>query len=316
MIKKQYPGLLLAILIVFSSLSAIAAQSEPLAKESSSISDTYKALNLFGDVFEQTRANYVEPVEDKKLIEYALNGMLSNLDPHSGFMNKKEAQSMSIQNKGEFELHEGEDKTKDQSYFLYNLGQKTLSHVILPLGKAKKSDVKKFAAELNLTNLVQKQESQGVCFYLDQDYVQFLKRYLPKKYFISGDIVDQKGTKIGTHNGLINYTIGQRKGVLVGGQKDPIYVIGFNLNKNQLILGNDEALWKKEIQTKSNHWINGKTPSEPQEIEIRIRHLTQKTKAVINNSLIHLHSPLRAITPGQSAVYYDGDKVLGGGIIV
>ena len=102
MIKKQYTGLLLAILIVFSSLSAIAAKNEPVEKKSSSISDTYKALNLFGDVFEQTRANYVEPVNDKKLIEYALNGMLSSLDPHSGFMNKKEAKSMSIQNKGEF----------------------------------------------------------------------------------------------------------------------------------------------------------------------------------------------------------------------
>ncbi|MCK5518115.1 MAG: S41 family peptidase [Alphaproteobacteria bacterium] len=103
-VKKKYLGFctVLAILITFSSLSAMAKQSTPVKENASSISDTYKALNLFGDVFEQTRANYVEPVKDKKLIEYALNGMLSNLDPHSGFMNEKEAKSMSIQNKGEF----------------------------------------------------------------------------------------------------------------------------------------------------------------------------------------------------------------------
>jgi len=103
-VKKKYLGFctVLSILIIFSSMSAIAKQSTPVEEKASSISDTYKALNLFGDVFEQTRANYVEPVKDKKLIEYALNGMLSNLDPHSGFMNEKEAKSMSIQNRGEF----------------------------------------------------------------------------------------------------------------------------------------------------------------------------------------------------------------------
>src|SRR3984885_6441081 len=89
-------------LLAFSSLTVIAAQSEPQVAEHSTTSDTYKALNLFGDVFEQVRANYVEPVEDKKLIEYALNGMLSSLDPHSGYMNEEEAKSMTIQNKGEF----------------------------------------------------------------------------------------------------------------------------------------------------------------------------------------------------------------------
>lgn len=104
MTKKKHLGLctILAILITFSSIPVMAAQSTSVAKKPSSISDTYKALNLFGDVFEQTRSNYVEPVDDKKLIEYSLNGMLSSLDPHSGFMNEEEAKSMSIQNKGEF----------------------------------------------------------------------------------------------------------------------------------------------------------------------------------------------------------------------
>ncbi len=223
-----------------------------------------------------------------------------------------------------FELHEGVDKAKDQSYFLHQLEQETLAHIILPLGDFTKSEVKDFAKKLGLKKLSSKKESQGVCFYPDKNYVDFLKRYLPEKYFTSGEIVDQAGNVLGEHNGLINYTIGQRKGVLVGGQEKPIYVIGFNLEKNQLILDSDEALWKKEIQTKENHWIEGNLPEEDIEIDVRIRHLAKKEKATLvpnyqlstTNYLLRLKSPLRAITPGQSAVYYNGEKVLGGGIII
>lgn len=221
--------------------------------------------------------------------------------------------------KSEFELYEGVDKTKDQSYFLHQLDQKTLSHIILPLGDFTKNEVKNFAKTLELEQLSVKKESQGVCFYPDKNYVDFLKRYLPEKYFTQGEIVDLKGNVLGKHEGLINYTIGQRKGVLVGGQKEPIYVIGFNLAKNQLILGEDEALWKSEIKTKNNHWISKKPPENGMEIEVRIRHLAKKEKAILTpqtkNYKLKLNSPLRAITPGQSAVYYDGEKVLGGGII-
>lgn len=223
--------------------------------------------------------------------------------------------------RSEFDLYEGIDKTKDQSYFLHQLNQETLSHIVLPLGEFRKEEVKKFAKKIGLKKLSSKKESQGVCFYPDKNYVDFLRRYLPEKYFTSGEIIDLEGNVLGKHNGLINYTIGQRKGVLVGGQEEPIYVIGFNLEKNQLILGADEVLWKKEIKTKNNYWIAGDLPEEDVEIDIRIRHLAKKEKAILRklenkNYVIKLKSPLRAITPGQSAVYYDGEKVLGGGIII
>jgi len=227
--------------------------------------------------------------------------------------------------RSKFELYEGVDKAKDQSYFLHQLNQTTLSRIILPLGEFTKEEVKKFAQKIGLINLYQKKESQGVCFYPDKNYVDFLKRYLPKKYFTPGEIVDLDGEILGKHKGLINYTVGQRKGVLVGGQKNPVYVIGFNLAKNRLILGPDEALWKKEIKTKNNFWIAEKLPEKKIEIEVRIRHLAKKEKATLKIPLekgntrgfvIKLKNPLRAITPGQSAVYYDGEKVLGGGIIV
>lgn len=231
-----------------------------------------------------------------------------------------------VKNEGEYELYEGVDKTKDQSYFLHTLNQEQLAHTVLPLGEFTKEEVKKYAQELGLKSFAGKKESTGVCFYLDKNYVDFLRRYLPEKYFIAGEIVDLEGKVLGEHNGLINYTIGQRKGVLVGGQKDPIYVIGFNLEKNQLILGEDEALWKSEIETKNNHFISLKVTQDEFEVEVRIRHLAKKEKATFKkvpnyklqttNYLLKLKSPIRAITPGQSAVYYDGEKVLGGGVII
>lgn len=229
-------------------------------------------------------------------------------------------------NQDKFELWEGLDKNKDQSYFLHQLDQATLGHIILPLGEFKKNEVKNLAQKLNLKIFQNKKESQGVCFYPDKNYTDFLKRYLPQKYFTAGKIVDEAGNQLGKHLGLIHYTIGQRKGILVGGQEAPIYVIGFDLKQNHLILGPDTSLWRKEIQTKNNHWIEGNLPKDNQKIEIRIRHLAKKAKAKLSFNFssnkkepqgqILLKSPLRAITPGQSAVYYTGEKVLGGGIII
>lgn len=231
-----------------------------------------------------------------------------------------------LKNKNLYELYEGVDKTKDQSYFLHTLNQEQLEKIILPLGDFTKEEVKNYAQELGLHNFASKKESTGVCFYPDKNYVDFLKRYLPEKYFQNGEILDTQGNLLGKHNGLINYTIGQRKGVLVGGQKEPIYVIDFNLEQNQLILGTDSELWKKAIQTKNNFFINPASPTKEIEIEVRIRHLAKKEKAILkpnNNSnskfkdyTLLLKKPLRAITPGQSAVYYEGEKVLGGGTIL
>lgn len=244
-----------------------------------------------------------------------------------------------------YRLFRGIDETKDQSYFLYRLDQKQLSQIILPLGGYTKDRVRAMAKKWKLP-VYEKKESQEVCFIQNNNYREFLRHHLPAKNFISGKIVDTKGDIIGNHSGLIDYTIGQRKGVnqteslidklkveslkLKGTNKKPLYVIGFNHQKNELIVGEPEDLLQKEMIVQNLNWINQdfsgkmyvKIRYRAEAVECLIRHpefisgSNKIPKQVRNDKLIVIFKELqRAITPGQSAVFYNGDEVVGGGII-
>jgi len=225
------------------------------------------------------------------------------------------------------QLLKGQDETKDQSYMLYRLNQNQLSKVMFPIGEMKKKDVRELAVKWDLP-VKEKPESQEICFFSDRDYRAFLRRYLDEKYFQSGDIVDASGKVIGKHDGLLNYTIGQRRLVdqvtsnKLQGDKKPLYVIGFDSNKNRLIVGRDEDIYKKEMIVSDLRWISGCHPefvSGSLAVKIRYRHpdVGVETIEQYDNKAIRVvfEKKQRAITPGQSAVFYIGDEVVGGGII-
>ena len=225
----------------------------------------------------------------------------------------------------------GVDELKDQSYMLYSLNQDQLGKIVFPVGGMRKRDVRSLAIKWDLP-VKEKPESQEICFFGDKDYRAFLKRYLPEKYFKSGDIVDTSGKKLGEHEGLINYTIGQRKGIdqkiFSDGDKNPLYVVGYDPKKNQLIVGHDEDVYKQEMIVGDLHWIDPKSNSSKLKakslsVKIRYQHPSVTCRIASHPELIEgsgklrvkFKKPQRAITPGQSAVFYLGDEVIGGGVI-
>jgi len=235
------------------------------------------------------------------------------------------------QKKSNFKLLKGIDETKDQSYMLYSLSQDQLGKIIFPIGGMRKKDVRDLAIKWNLP-VKEKPESQEICFFADRDYRLFLKRYLPKKYFRAGDIVDKAGKKLGTHEGLINYTIGQRKGIdqlvaiscqLSGKDKKPLYVIEFDQSRNHLVVGEDKNVYKNEMIVGDLHWIipqskSYQLPADSLSAKIRYQHpaVECQIENISNKELkVKFKKSQRAITPGQSAVFYLGDEVIGGGVI-
>ena len=213
-------------------------------------------------------------------------------------------------------LYKAVDKSKDQSYFLYRLNQDILSHCIFPVGKYTKPQVRKLAEKYKLP-VSQKRDSQEICFVPEKEHYEFLQRHLKLK---SGDIVDTKGNKLGRHKGLALYTVGQRKGLELSG--GPWYVVNLDIKKNQLIITNnpqDKLLFSDIMYVKEINWIN-QEPKLPGNFEVRIRYLHKNQKAKITKLEkdlleVKFKDPQRAITAGQSAVFYKGKEVLGGGII-
>jgi tRNA-uridine 2-sulfurtransferase len=222
-------------------------------------------------------------------------------------------------------LLKGVDGTKDQSYMLYSLDQEQLSKILFPLGEMTKKEVRGLATEWGLP-VHEKPESQEVCFFADRDYRLFLRRYLPEKYFKPGDIVNLSGKKLGEHRGLINYTIGQRRMLEQGvwskeyGEKKPLYVIGFDIKNNQLIVGYDKDVYKEKMIVANFHLITPHSSLLTPDLLVKIRYqhpaVECKVGEIADNRLkVTFKNPQRAITPGQSAVFYSGDEVLGGGVI-
>lgn len=217
-----------------------------------------------------------------------------------------------------YRLLRGLDKEKDQSYFLYGLNQKQLSKIEFPIGKMKKSEVRKKASELGF-RVANKKESQGVCFVTEGTVADYLKDRIPHQ---PGNIINTRGNIVGEHEGYIFYTIGQRKKI-GGGYKEPMFVVEIRPLTNEIVIGTKEELYRKDLTYIAGHWISGKEPKFPLKCTAKIRYNTtdepcsvEKAESRYNQYYkVVFKEPQRAITPGQSIVLYRGDVVLGGGII-
>jgi len=221
-----------------------------------------------------------------------------------------------INDSGKLELRRGKDKKKDQSYFLYKLTSAQLARVVFPVGEIRKDEVRSRARSLDLPVADQK-ESQEVCFIPDNNQVAFLTKFL-RSEMKPGDIVTTTGKVIGKHVGLPAYTIGQRRGIKIGGI-GPFYVVRKDFGQNKLVVTKDEQnLMSRKLTLLDTHWI-GEAPSLPVSCQTQIRYRSPATEAVVQREkdeiVVKLKSAQRAITPGQAAVFYDDDRVLGGGVI-
>jgi tRNA-specific 2-thiouridylase len=218
---------------------------------------------------------------------------------------------------GEYQLLKGLDDNKDQSYVLSVMGQAQLAHAMFPVGEYAKPVVRELAAKFGLPT-ASKQDSQDLCFLGDGDYRRFLRQHAPD-VMVAGPIVRSDGSVLGEHNGLPNYTIGQRKGLGVTAP-EPLYVIGMNPYRNALIVGTADELGDDRLTANRVNWISGRVPHAPFDCDVKIRY---KAKAVPAHVIltgsdtieVRFDTPLRDITPGQAAILYDGDICLGGGII-
>lgn len=214
-------------------------------------------------------------------------------------------------------LFEAVDTHKDQSYVLHVLNQEKLQHALFPLGELTKPEVRAIAAELKLPAATSK-ESQDLCFLAGQDYRDFLQRYQPQ-LAQPGAIVDTAGNRVGEHSGLVNYTIGQRKGLGIPAA-EPLYVIAKDQTHNELIVGFQNELGASELVTETVNWLSGAAASEPFDAEVKIRYSARKAPARVTPlangaAAVRFAQPLRDITPGQAAVFYVNGEVLGGGLI-
>lgn len=217
-----------------------------------------------------------------------------------------------------FVLKKALDPSKDQSYVLYKLTQDMLAHTAFPLGEFCKDDVRVIAEKHGFIN-ADKPDSQDICFVPDGDYVSAIKRYTNKEY-PAGDFVDSDGKVLGKHKGIIAYTIGQRRGLGISA-KESLYVCDICPEENKVILGSNNDLFAKEVYVEDMNWISGSCDTKELRCKAKIRYRQKETDAtvfVIDDEHIKIvfDEPQRAITPGQSAVLYDGDIVLGGGTIM
>jgi tRNA-specific 2-thiouridylase len=211
----------------------------------------------------------------------------------------------------------GLDTNKDQTYFLYRVREDALNKSLMPIGELQKPEVRELAKKLGLAT-AEKKDSQGICFVGKVGIREFLEQFVETE---PGTIIDQHGLAVGEHDGALFYTIGQRYGLNVGGGL-PYYVVGKDMDKNEVYVTtnlDDERLWKQELRLTSLHWINGE-PDMTEPLQVRTRY----RQALVDCSLrtddkgliVTLDEPVRAVTPGQSAVFYWGDHCLGGGIVI
>jgi tRNA-specific 2-thiouridylase len=223
-----------------------------------------------------------------------------------------------------YRLFRGKNYGKDQSYFLWELTQEQLSRAYFPLGEMYKEEVRDIARGASLYT-AEKQESQEICFVPDGKYSEFIDWYLDHEgrsdeLPAEGEIVTIEGQVLGSHTGIHRYTIGQRKGLGIAHEK-PLYVVQIERAKNQIIVGDSDELESGGFEAKGVNWVAFDEPSEPVRAEVKVRYRHDPAPATITalpdgRAKIDFDEPQRAITPGQSTIFYRGDEVVGGGWIV
>jgi tRNA-uridine 2-sulfurtransferase len=223
---------------------------------------------------------------------------------------------------GRYELLRAVDESKDQTYFLFGLTQEQLARTDFPLGEVSKHEVREIARRLQVP-VAEKPESQEICFVPTGNYVRFIEGYLQEQGSKlpedSGDIVATSGEVLGRHNGLHHYTVGQRRGLGIASGR-PMYVVALDRARNRLVIGEDQELRSTTCEVRDVNWIPYLSPVAPVEAMVRIRNRHDPARAEITpldttTARVTFHEPQRAITPGQAAVFYSGEKVLGGGWI-
>ncbi len=222
------------------------------------------------------------------------------------------------QKSGRWRLHRAVDEAKDQSYFLYGLSQQDLARTVFPLGGLRKTEVRKIAGRLGLP-VAEKPESQEICFVPDDDYPAFLRRRIPEA-FRPGKIVDREGRTIGRHEGFLNFTVGQRKGMGIAAAH-PLYVVSLDADTNTVVAGPNEALFRSRLIVTDVNWVAIPGIAAPRRAGVKIRSRHEGAPATLRPGekgavIVEFDEPQRAITPGQAAVFYEGDVVLGGGTIL
>ena len=218
---------------------------------------------------------------------------------------------------GKYRLLRGRDRSKDQSYVLYQLSQHQLAHLLLPVGEYDKPSIRRSARQAGLIN-ADKSDSQDICFVPDGDYTRFLQEYGGVK-MIPGDFVDRAGHVLGRHKGLPCYTTGQRKGLGVSAGKH-VYVLRKNVQDNTILLGGNEELFTSVLTADRVNWISGEMPASPLRVTAKTRYSQTEAAATVHplpdgRIRVEFDVPQRAITAGQAVVLYDGEQVLGGGTI-
>ena len=218
---------------------------------------------------------------------------------------------------GRWLLKKGLDENKDQSYVLYSLTQEQLAHTLFPLGGMTKPQIREMAEEQGLIN-ARKHDSQDICFVPDGDYAKFIEQYTGYKS-ITGDFVDTEGNNLGKHKGIIHYTLGQRRGLGIPAASR-LYVCDISPKTNQVVLGNNEDLFHSELTATKVNLISCESLKEPMRLKAKIRYRHPEQEAVAwqtEDGVLHVRfdKPQRAITRGQAVVLYDGDIVVGGGVI-
>lgn len=220
-----------------------------------------------------------------------------------------------LKNGHSYELWRASDEDKDQSYVLYMLGQEELARLLFPVGEYTKEEVRRMAAEMGLP-VASKTDSADICFLPYSDYRAFLAERFPQR---PGDIVDSSGRIVGQHEGIGGYTVGQRRRLPARGGREPLYVLSMNPATNTVVAGSEDELLSDVLWAERLSFVSDQAPRGPLAVEAKIRYRSQAAPALLTlhngRAEVRFERPQRAITPGQAVVFYQGQKVLGGGII-
>jgi tRNA-specific 2-thiouridylase len=208
------------------------------------------------------------------------------------------------------ELHRAADPARDQSYFLFATTREQLDYLRFPLGDLPKPAVREIARELALA-VADKPDSQDICFVPDGDYARVVKKVRPEAA-VEGEIVDRDGRVLGAHPGLIHFTVGQRRGLEIGGQPEPLYVLRLEPESSRVVVGPKSALAVRSARLDGVNWLG---EGQREGLSVKVRSLARPAPARFDGEAVHFERPEYGVAPGQAAVLYDGDRVLGGGWI-